>query len=87
VYFVYSKGCNWVYLNLQMYVLNVYEQLHYMCIHGLLLALNSLDIIDTLDVYFEYIKVLCKKFIIYIYILWPYYNYKFIQTILLYFHE
>ncbi len=31
-----------------------------MYIQGLLLALNDLDIMVTLNVYFEYIKVLCK---------------------------
>jgi len=40
-----------------MYTLNVYEWPYYMCIQGLLLTLNSLDIMVTLDVYFEYIKV------------------------------
>jgi hypothetical protein len=42
-----------------MYILNVYEQPCYICIQGLLLTLNDLDIMATLGVYFEYIKVLC----------------------------
>jgi len=33
---------------------------HIMYIQGLLLALNDCDIMVTLNVYFEYIKVLCK---------------------------
>jgi len=37
-----------------------------MCIQGLLLALNGLSIMDTLCIYFEYIKVLCKTFTKYI---------------------
>ncbi len=45
---------------------NVYEPPYYMCIQGLLLALNGFKIIDTLCVYFEYNKVLCKKIIKYI---------------------
>jgi hypothetical protein len=60
---VYLKGYSWVYLDLQMYTLNVYEHPYYMCIQGLLLTLNGLNIMDTLGVYFEYIKVLCKIFI------------------------
>jgi len=40
-----------------MYTLIVYEWPYYMCIQGLLLALNGLDRMVTLGVYFEYIKV------------------------------
>jgi len=49
-----------------MFVLNIYEQPYYMCIEGLLLTLNGLDIMVTLCVYFEYIKVICKLFTKYI---------------------
>jgi len=45
---------------------NVYELPYYMCIQGLLLALNGLKIINTLCVYFEYNKVQCKFLIKYI---------------------
>ncbi len=45
---------------------NVYELPYYTCIQGLLLTLNDFKIMDTLCVYFEYIKVLCKIFIKYI---------------------
>jgi hypothetical protein len=37
-----------------------------MCIQRLLLTLNAFDIMLTLGVYFEYIKILCKIFIKYI---------------------
>jgi hypothetical protein len=47
-----------------MCILNVYEWPYYMCIQGLLL--NDLHIMVTLDLYFEYIKVLCKIFTKYI---------------------
>jgi hypothetical protein len=33
-----------------------------MYIQGLLLTLNGIDIMVTLNVYFEYIKILCKIF-------------------------
>ncbi len=49
-----------------MYVLNIYEKPYYMCIQELLLTLNGLDIMVTLCVYFEYIKVICKLFTKYI---------------------
>jgi hypothetical protein len=49
-----------------MYILNVYERLYYMCTQGLLLTLKGLDIMVTLNIYFEYIKVLCKIFTKYI---------------------
>jgi hypothetical protein len=49
-----------------MYTLNIYQQLYYMCTQGLLLTFNGLDIVVTLGVYFEYIKVLHKIFIKYI---------------------
>jgi hypothetical protein len=48
-----------------MYILNAYEQPYYMCIQGLLFALNGTNIKVTLAVYFEYIKVLCQTFIKY----------------------
>jgi len=48
-----------------MYISNIHEQPYYMCIQGLLLALNGLNIMHTC-VYFEYIKVLCKIFTKYI---------------------
>jgi hypothetical protein len=51
-----------------------------MCIQELLLTLNGLDIMVTIRVYFEYIRIPCK---IFTHVLRPY-N-KFIQTILLYF--
>jgi hypothetical protein len=44
-----------------MYILNVYERSYYMCIQGLL-ALNGLNIMVTLNIYFENIKVPCKIF-------------------------
>jgi hypothetical protein len=37
-----------------------------MCIQRLLLTLNNLDVMVTLGVYLEYIKVLCKIFTKYI---------------------
>jgi len=37
-----------------------------LCFQGLLLTLNGFNIIDTLHVYFENIKVICKIFIKYI---------------------
>jgi len=40
-----------------MYTLNVYEWPYYMCIQGLLLTLNGLDIMVIVGIYFEYIKV------------------------------
>jgi len=46
--------------------LNVFEWPYYMCIQGSLLTLNGLDIMVTLGVYFEHIKVLCKIFTKYI---------------------
>ncbi len=49
-----------------MYTLNVYEHSYYMCIQGLLLTLNGLDIMVTLNIYFKEIKVLCKIFTKYI---------------------
>jgi hypothetical protein len=49
-----------------MYVMNVYECTYYMCVQRLLLILNDLNIIVTLCVYFEYIKILCKIFTKYI---------------------
>jgi hypothetical protein len=36
------------------------EQPYYMCIQESLLALNSFNIMDTLGVYFNYIKALCN---------------------------
>jgi hypothetical protein len=42
-----------------MYILNVYEWPYYMCI---IIKINCLDIIVTLCIYFEYIKILCKIF-------------------------
>jgi hypothetical protein len=49
-----------------MYGLNVYEWPYYMCIQGLLLTLNGLYIMVKLNIYFEYIQVLCKIFTKYI---------------------
>jgi hypothetical protein len=46
-----------------MYTLNICQRPYYMCIQGLLLTFNGLDIMVTLGVYFEYIKVLHKIFI------------------------
>ncbi len=60
---MYSKTYNWVYSNLQIYILNVYERPYYICIQRLLLTLNGLDIMVTLGVYFDYINILCKIFI------------------------
>jgi hypothetical protein len=51
-----------------------------MYIQGLLLALNGVDIMVTLSIYFEYIKVLCKIFTKYMGTIL-----QFIQTFLLYF--
>jgi len=45
---------------------HVHELPYYMCIQGFLLTLNDFKIIDTLCLYFEYIKVICKIFIQYI---------------------
>jgi hypothetical protein len=59
-----------------MCILNLYEQPYYMCIQ-IIISLNNLDIMVTLiNVYFEYIKFLCKIFVKYILPI-----YKFIQTI------
>jgi hypothetical protein len=49
-----------------MFTFNIYEWLYSMCIQGLLLSLNDLDIMITLGVYFEYIQVIGKIFIKYI---------------------
>jgi hypothetical protein len=49
-----------------MSILNVYEWPYYICIQGLLLALNGLNIMVALGVYFEYIEVSCKIFTKYI---------------------
>jgi len=64
-----------------MYTLNVYEQSYYMCIQGILLTSNNLNIMVTLGVYFEYILKLYVTYLLNI--LRPYY--KFIQAILWYF--
>jgi hypothetical protein len=40
-----------------MYTLNIYQSPYYMCIEELLSTFNGLDIMVTLCVYFEYIKV------------------------------
>jgi hypothetical protein len=62
-----------------MYTLNVYEQQYYMCIQRLLLTLNGFNIMLTLGVYFEYIKIICKIFTKYIVtILQVYQNYLII---------
>jgi len=67
-----------------MYTLNAYEQPYYMCIQRFLLALNGINIKVTLNVYFEYIKVLCQTFIKYIAsILQVYPNYYIILYYLL----
>ncbi len=42
-----------------MYILNAPYSTY---IQKLLLALNGFDIMDTLRVYFEYMKILCKMF-------------------------
>jgi hypothetical protein len=64
-----------------MYIFNLYEQPYYVY-SSIIISINGLDIMVTLNsVYFEYIKLLCKIFLLNI--LCPYY--KFIQTILLYF--
>jgi len=49
-----------------MYVLDIYEQPYYKCIQGLLLTFNGIDIMITLKVHFEFIKIICKIFIKYI---------------------
>jgi len=49
-----------------MSTFNIYEWPYYMCIQRLLLALNGLDVMVTLSVYFDYIKILCKIFTKYI---------------------
>jgi hypothetical protein len=49
-----------------MHILKIIEWPYYMCIEELLLALNGIDIMVTLCVYFEYIKTLCQIFIKYI---------------------
>jgi len=46
-----------------MCILNVYEWPYYICIQGLSITLNGFNIMVTLGVHFEYIKVLCKIFI------------------------
>jgi hypothetical protein len=70
----------------------MYTNDHIMYIQGLLLALNGLDIMVTLSVYVEYIKVLCKIFIKYMgTILQVYYNFlillpKMIRNDFYYYH-
>jgi hypothetical protein len=67
-----------------MYTLNVYEWPYYMCIQRLLLGSNGFNIMVTLSIYFEFIKVPCKIFIKYITtILQVYPNYLviFLETI------
>jgi len=51
-----------------MYILNVYEQPHYMCIQVLYYEhINGFSIMATLiSVYFEYIQISCKIFVKYI---------------------
>jgi len=49
-----------------------------MCIQGLLSTLKGLDIMVTLNMYFEYIKVLCKIFIKYIMVILQIYPSYFI---------
>jgi len=49
-----------------MYIFNVYEWSYYICIQGLWLTLNGLDIMVIQNIYFDYIKVLCKIFTKYI---------------------
>jgi hypothetical protein len=61
-----------------MYGLNVYEWPYYMCIQGLLLTLNGLLSMVTLNVHFGIFKF-CVRYLLNI--LWSYY--KFIQVILL----
>jgi len=55
---VYSNG----YIMITNVLLRMYINDHIMYIQGLLLALNGLDIMVTLSVYVEYIKVLYKIF-------------------------
>jgi hypothetical protein len=47
-----------------MCIFNDYEWTYHIGIQGLLLALNGLNITVTLGVYFEYIKVLCTKYLL-----------------------
>jgi hypothetical protein len=60
---VYSNAYRWIYLKLQMYILNAYEWPYSTYIQKLLLTLNGFDIMDTLGVCFECIKILCRMFI------------------------
>jgi hypothetical protein len=56
VYFVYFKEYNWVYYNLQIlqFILHMYS--------SFVISINGLNIIFTLNIYFEYIKFLHKIF-------------------------
>jgi hypothetical protein len=60
-----------------MYIFNLYDNILYVY-SSIIISINGLDIMVTLNsVYFEYIKLLCKIFLLNI--LRPYY--MFIQTI------
>ncbi len=60
MYFVYFKEYNWVYYDLQIlqFILHMYS--------SFVISINRLDIIFTLNVYFEYSKFLHKIFLKYV---------------------
>jgi hypothetical protein len=80
----------WIYMN-TMAIWTYIKQPYYMCIQELLLALNGFDIMDTLGVYFKYIKVLCNilrpytsLYKLFYYTSWDYYKWHLLLLSLLY---